>query len=70
MLRRNPLCTVLMHKIFDIVADSVSILTIFKIFDFYLGVNCMCELRNATTADLATCLFSAQNESSSVAIPC
>lgn len=59
-----------MNKTFDIVSDSVWILTIFKILDFYLGVNCICELRNITTADLATCLISAQNESSSVATPC
>lgn len=58
MFRRNLSPTALMHETFDIMADPVQFLTIFKMLDFHMGVNCICELRSVTATNLATCLIS------------
>jgi len=57
MFRRNLSPTALVYKTFDILADPVQFLTIFKMFDFYMGVNRICELRRVTATHLAVCLI-------------
>lgn len=47
-----------MHETFDIMADPVQFLNIFKMLDLYMEVNCIFELRNVTGTDLATFLIS------------
>lgn len=58
MFRRNLSPTALMHETFDIMADPVQFLNIFKMLDLYMEVNCISELRNVTGTDLATFLIS------------